>query len=132
MTWVGEVALTRTIAVSDGTSLNISGSSSGGSVVDGDEQNQLFNVSGGSTLGLQGLSLFNGASWDGGAVGLSGSSSLEIVDCSFDGNTADNDGGMITLRQDHFETYVYTKENREQDECGIHCAGFVFESRNRA
>lgn len=62
VTWVGEVLLTRTIAVSDGTSLKVLGSSSGGSVIDGEGlQHQLFNVSEGSTLELQGLSLMNGA-----------------------------------------------------------------------
>ena len=96
VTWVGDVSLTRAIAVSDGTSLEISGSSSGRSIVDGGAENQLFNVSNGSTLGLQGLSLVNGASsLGGGAVGLSGSSSLEIVDCWFNGNTADNYGGKL-------------------------------------
>lgn len=98
VTWVGEVTLTRTIALVNGTSLKISGSSSGGSVIDGGDQNQLFNVSGGSTLDLQGLSLVNGASsWGGGAVGLSGSSSLGIADCSFAGNTASGDGGAMKV-----------------------------------
>lgn len=98
VTWVGEVLLTRTIAVSDGTSLKVLGSSSGGSVIDGERLHQLFNVSEGSTLELQGLSLMNGASSSaGGAVALSGSSSLGIVDCSFEFNNATGDGGTNVL-----------------------------------
>ena len=95
VSWVGEVLLSRTIAVSDGTSLKVSGSSSGGSVIDGGGLHQLFNVSGGSTLDLEGLSLVNGASGWGGAVALVGSSALSLFDCSLYGNTASRgDGGM--------------------------------------
>lgn len=93
--WVGEVLLSRTIAVSDGTSLKVSGSSSGGSVIDGGGTYQLFNVSEGATLELQGLLLVNGASSSaGGAIALSGSSSLEVRNCSFEFNNATaGDGG---------------------------------------
>ncbi len=101
VTWVSEVLLTRTIDVPDGTSLKILGSSFGGSVVDGGAQNQLFNVSGASLLHLQDLSLVNGfSSRGGGAIGLSGSSSLEAVNCSFGDNTAGAgfDAGMLLLR----------------------------------
>ncbi len=103
--WVGELLLPRTIAVSDGSSLKISGSSSGGSVVDGGAQKQLFSVSGASFLDLQGLSLVNGnSSSGGGATGLSGSSSLRVVNCSFEGNSVGGggDGGMILLRRVFF------------------------------
>lgn len=94
VTWVGQVVLDSTIAISDGTSLKVLGSSSGGSVVDGGGLHQLFNVSSNtSILELQGLSLVNGASTlDGGAVALA-NSSLEVNDCSFDGNTAAGYGG---------------------------------------
>lgn len=98
VTWVGEVLLTRTITVSDGTSLKVLGSSSGGSVIDGGGLHQLFNVSEGSTLELQGLSLMNGASSSaGGAVALSDSSSIKVVDCSFEFNNATGDGGTNVL-----------------------------------
>lgn len=104
--WVGDVLLPGTIHVSNGTFLKVSGSSPGGSVVDGGAQHQLFNVSGGSVLELKDLSLVNGASSSGGAVGLSVSSSVEIVDCSFHGNAATSGNGgtfvvhveMSTLR----------------------------------
>lgn len=87
--WVGEVLISRTVRVSNGTSLRISGMASGGSIVDGGGLHQLFEVSGGSTLELQGISLFNGFSGEGGgAVALSDSSSLEVSGCSFDGNKA--------------------------------------------
>lgn len=92
--WVGEVLVSRTVRVSNGTSLRISGTSSGGSIVDGGGLYQLFHVSGGSTLELKGLSLVNGFSDEGGAaVAVSDASSLEVSGCSFDGNRA-GAGGM--------------------------------------
>eukprot|EP00752_Nemacystus_decipiens_P017814 g15971.t2 len=97
--WSGEVLVTSTIFVSNGTSLKITSSSSstslvftsGGAatgsqaVIDGGDEVQLFVVDAISSLELNGLSLQRGLA-GAGAVEVMDSSLLTAVDCSFSYN----------------------------------------------
>eukprot|EP00903_Cladosiphon_okamuranus_P007092 g6891.t2 len=111
VTWVGEVLITSTIVVPGGTSLKVTGSSFGQGVVYGGGQVRLFEVSPSSALELDFLSLVGGYAHGsdgsvyaagGGAVALLGdlfgpssdtAVSVDIVDCAFVGNTANNSNG---------------------------------------
>ena len=64
--WVGEVVVEETIHVTNGTSLNITGTA--GAVADGDFKTGLFAVDGGSFLHLRDMALVQGFASDGGAI----------------------------------------------------------------
>lgn len=89
--WVGEALLTRTIAVSNGSSVKVMGRGAGEAVIDGGGAVRLFEVNEGSTLELNRVSLVGGfSSGDGGAVHLAADSRLSVVNCSFVENIASN------------------------------------------
>lgn len=79
--WFGDVVISKTIYVTQGTSLNITGATSGAKA-DGDHTTQLFVVDGASSLHLTDMILANGDAYVGGAVQASGKASI-----SFGGKT---------------------------------------------
>lgn len=90
--------LTRTVSISNGTSVKIRGDGGEEAVIDGGGAVQLFQVKNGSALELLGLSLMGGndSSLDevnGGAVLVLSRSRLDVYNCSFSGNYADGSGG---------------------------------------
>lgn len=100
--------ISRTLAVSNGTSLNIAGAGTG--VIDGGGVTQLFEVEGGASLELDGMTLTGGLasfggsspdrmSADGGAVCLAQDSQLSAVDCSFFDNIADFGGAWGSMHK---------------------------------
>lgn len=64
--WMGEIVVEETIHVTNGTSLNITGTT--GAVADGDFKTGLFAVDGGSFLHLRDMTLVQGFASDGGAI----------------------------------------------------------------
>ncbi|CAM9630947.1 unnamed protein product, partial [Sphacelaria rigidula] len=94
--WSGEVLLTRTITISNESSVAVWGHGAGEAVIDGGGAVRLFEVDDGSTLQLSSLSLVGG--WadeygDGGAVMVTNSSQLRASNCFFIGNNATDHGG---------------------------------------
>lgn len=97
--WSGNVVISRTLILSNGTSLKVAGAGTG--VIDGGGVTRLFEVEGGASLELNGMSLtgglasFGASSVDhGGAVYLAQDSQLSAVDCLFFDNNADYYGGV--------------------------------------
>lgn len=88
--WHGRVELARTVAVGDGSSLNITGSET--AVIDGGGAIQLLTVSEGATLNLRTISLENGQADRGGSVFAKGSS-ITVVGSRFSGNKGTFGGG---------------------------------------
>ena len=80
VSWNGDVLTSRTISVSNGSTLDVTGSSEGtnGAVI-GDGTILLFEVDLGSTVSLTGLT-FSGGN---GALSVAGESIVEMADCSF-------------------------------------------------
>lgn len=111
VSWSGRVALTRTIVVSNGTSVRFSGYGTG--EADGAGIVRLFEVHDGSTLELDRFSLVRGAESGeviegtfigyGGGLLVSGSSRLAVSSCSFVSNFATFSGGKI---DDDVHTYM--------------------------
>lgn len=100
--WSGEVLVTKTISVSNSTSLTVTGSGSTmlpQAVIDGGGDVQLFVVDAGSSLELNSLSIQRGLAWpgSGGAVEVVDSSLLTVIDCSFSYNNASYFGGKEVL-----------------------------------
>ena len=101
VSWHGNVILSRTLSVSNGSTLNVAGSSDStdgdsGAVIFSDGTVLLFEVNSGSAVSLTGLTFSGGDS----AVRVNGGSFVEIIDCSFmDNNGASsNFGGGLTGR----------------------------------
>ncbi|CAN0070783.1 unnamed protein product, partial [Ectocarpus sp. 12 AP-2014] len=92
--WDEEVFVTTTIRVSDGTSLNITGTGPG-AIADGGGSTQLFVVEGGSTLHLSDMTLSNGSASSGGAISATDSSVSFSGNTSFSSNSANDSGGAI-------------------------------------
>ena len=81
VTWLGTVILSRTLSVSNGSTLNVTvgSSESTGAVVSGNGTILLIEVDLGSTVSLIGLTLSGGD----GALNVAGGSFIEAIDCSF-------------------------------------------------
>ena len=99
VSWNGSVVLSQTISVSNGTTLDVTGSSSestNGAVI-GDGTVPLFEVDLGSTVSLTGLTFSGGD----GALLVAGESIVEMADCSFMSNNKTspsfNGGGLTVL-----------------------------------
>ena len=102
VSWHGNVILSDTLSVSNGSTLNVTGSSD--SADDGDPSAVIFSdgtvvlieVDLGSTVSLTGLTFSGGD----GAVRVNGESFVEVTDCSFVDNnrTSSNLGGGLTVR----------------------------------
>lgn len=100
--WSGEVLVTKTMSVSNSTSLKIIGSGSTSppqAVINGGDEVRLFVVQGGSSLELNNLSIQPGMAWPGigEAVLVMDSSQLTVVDCSFSYSEAWSSGGETHL-----------------------------------
>ena len=96
VSWYGDIMLSRTISVSNGSTLNITGSSegTGGAFVIGDGTLLLFQVDLGSNVSLTGLTLSGGD----GALEVAGGSFIEMIDCNFMHNKRSSKvGGVLTL-----------------------------------
>ena len=81
VSWNGDVMLSKTISVSNGSTLDVTGSSSestNGAVIS-DGTVLLFEVDLGSTVSLKGLTFSSGDR----ALLVAGESVVEVVDCSF-------------------------------------------------
>lgn len=97
VTWYGNVTVSQTIAVRDGSTVTVSGATSppdGAAVVDGAEEARLFFVNGASTLNLHNLVLQGG--WhnaNGSAVYAEAQSTVKMFNCEFTDNTAHHEGG---------------------------------------
>lgn len=102
--WSGKVSLARTIVISNGTSVRVSGYGMG--EADGAGVVRLFEVRNGSTLELDGFSLVRGGAESveviegtfigyGGGLLVSGLSRLAVSSCSFVNNFATSSGGKI-------------------------------------
>lgn len=126
--WIGEVVLERSIIISNGSSVKVTGVDPGEAVIDGGDAIRLFQVSGSSTLLLNGLSLVGGfvtstesdddeadykfefralqtvpeiaQDGSGGAVFVADEDSrLTASTCTFARNSADARGGMYVCIQ---------------------------------
>ena len=98
VSWHGDVMLSQTLSVSNGSTLNVAGSESKddaetGAVVTSDGTLLLFEVDLGSTVSLTGLTFSGG---DGG-LRVTGGSFVEIIDCTFTNNkrTSSHRGGEL-------------------------------------
>ena len=97
--WHGNVILSRTLSVSNGSTLNVAASSDStdadtGAVVTSDGTFLLFEVDLGSTVALTGLTFSGG---DGGLT-VAGVSFVEVLDCTFTNNkitSSDQGGGEL-------------------------------------
>lgn len=131
VTWVGSVIVKRSIVVSGGSSLtvtgsgwinssavedqtgNTAGSSIEGSSIDGGGSVGIFIVSGGSTLALQDIVLQHGNSSRGGAISAKASNSstgqnaISITDCLFLRNNGTSSGGEM-----HGKLYTEPDRNK--------------------
>lgn len=101
VTWSGNVVLTRTIALSDGKSVKITGAAAGEAVItSGEPPVRLFALNG-STLELDRLSLVGAEAameWDerienGAGLLVSDSSRVDVFNCSFVGLQTRDGGG---------------------------------------
>ena len=97
VSWHGNVTLSRTLSVSNGSTLNVAGSTDktdgdSGAVIFSDGTVLLFEIDLVSNVSLTGLTFSGGD----GAVRVSGESFLEVIGCSFVDNniTSSNLGGM--------------------------------------
>ena len=97
--WHGNVILSRTLSVSNGSTLNVTASSEStdadtGAVVTSDGTLLLFEADLGSTVSLTGLTLHGGD----GALTVTGGSLVEVIDCTFTRNnrTSSYQGGGLT------------------------------------
>ena len=100
VSWHGDVMISRTLSVSNGSTLNVTGSESTdadtGAVVTSDGTLLLFEVDLGSTIFLTGLTFYGGD----GALRVTGDSFVEIIDRSFINNnitSSDRGGGLTEL-----------------------------------
>ena len=101
VSWHGNVILSRTLSVSNGSTLNVAASSDStdadtGAVVTSDGTFLLFEADLGSTVSLTGLTLYGGD----GALRVTGGSFVEVVDCTFTKNnrtSSDLGGGLTRL-----------------------------------
>ena len=97
--WVGNITLSQTLAVTDGSSLTIDGESSDSTVDGMGNTGPLIFVEGASSkLTLRNLSIARGSGHDGGGVYASTSATVKVVNCIFSGNNAGDDGGGISIR----------------------------------
>ena len=90
--WRGDILISRTFLVSNGSTLNVTGSSEDASaVVSGDDTVRLFEVDLGSTLLLETLTLTGGDQ----ALSVYGGSYVDVTDCTFanNHNNGSGDGG---------------------------------------
>ncbi|CAN0193401.1 unnamed protein product, partial [Ascophyllum nodosum] len=89
VSWHGNVMLSRTLSVSNGSTLNVTASSDStddadtGAVVTSDGTLLLFEADLGSTVSLTGLTLYGGD----GALAVTAGSLVEVIDCTFTKNT---------------------------------------------
>ena len=102
VSWHGDVMLNQTLSVSNGSTLNVAGSSENtedadtGAVVTSDGTLLLFEVDDGSTVSLTGLTLYGGN----GALRVTADSFVEVIDCTFKNNniiSSDLGGGLTRL-----------------------------------
>ena len=101
VSWHGNVILSHTLSVSNGSTLNVASSSDctdgdSDAVIFSDGTVLLFEVDSGSTASLTGLTFSGGD----GAVRVNGESFVEVIDCSFVDNkiTSSDFGGGLTVR----------------------------------
>ena len=100
VTWHGNVMLSRTLSVSNGSTLNVVGYSEStddtgaSAAVISDGTVLLFEIALGSTVSLTGLTLSGGN----GALRVSEKSLVELIDCNFTDNnrTSSYEGGELT------------------------------------
>ena len=89
VSWHGDVKLSRTLSVSNGTHLNVTGSSeSTGAVIISDGTVLLLEVDLGSTVLLTGLTFSGGD----GALRVAGESFVKVIDCSYLHNNRTSSG----------------------------------------
>ena len=100
VSWHGNVILSRFLSVSNGSTLNVAGSSDStdgdsGAAIFSDGTVLLLEVDLGSTVSLTGLTFSGGD----GAVRVNGESFVEVIDCSFVDNkiTSSDFGGGLTV-----------------------------------
>ena len=96
VTWHGTVMLSRTLSVSNGSTLNVTGSTkSTGAAISGDGTILLIEVDLASTVSLTGLTLSGGD----GALHVTEKSFIEVIDCSFVRNnrTSSSYGGGLSV-----------------------------------
>ena len=90
VSWHGDVMLSRTLSVSNGTQMNVTGSSeSTGAVIMSDGTKLMLDVDLGSTVLLTGLTFSGGD----GALRVAGESLVKVIDCSFLHNRASSGTG---------------------------------------
>ena len=97
--WHGDVIISRTLSVSNGSTLNVAASSDitdadTGAAVTSDGTFLLFEVDLGSTVTLTGLT-FSGGN---GGLRIAGGSFVEVIDCTFTNNkvtSSDQGGGEL-------------------------------------
>ncbi|CAN0323906.1 unnamed protein product, partial [Pylaiella littoralis] len=91
--WSGKVSLTRTISISNGSSVTVTGlGAADEAVIDGDGAVRLFEVTEGSTLQLNTVSLVGGLSDEGGAIYSVSSNVIIGGDTTFTNNAASSGG----------------------------------------
>lgn len=102
VTWIGSVTLEETIHVGEGTTVNVTGSPDGTSVVDGASQTSQFNLAGGGVLHLSDLTLVGGRAeaGSGGGALLATDAAVTLTRCAFVDNAAEFGGAMVVARSE--------------------------------
>lgn len=92
--WYGQIEISRSLNLRNGSALNITGLDA--AVIKGNGTDRLFTVSGGATLSLESITIEGGRAPDGeygGAISANESSNLNLHNCSFMNNNATLGGG---------------------------------------
>ena len=96
--WVGDIVITETFVVLDGTVLNLTGVGSTRALIDGGGTTGLFTVFNAS-LYVSNTTLVNGTSTSGGAIAALGSK-VSLSQTAFIGNAATFDGGALFVARE--------------------------------
>ena len=120
VSWVGNVTLERTIHVSAGTTLNITGSPDGTSAADGAGRTSLFSLDDGGVLHLSDLTLANGRAASGSAGGaiLAVDAAVALTRCTLADNEADFGGAILVGRSELVAADVSFERNSAPFEGG--------------
>lgn len=95
VTWEGNVGINQTLGIADDTTLHITGSDDGTSIVHSVGDVRLFEVNGtGSALYLESITLQGGRADCGGAVAVR-QASITLLDCDVNDNEATSEGGKL-------------------------------------
>ena len=117
----GSFLVDKTIQVSDGTVLNVTGAGTNGNTfIDGGKSVQIFSVVN-SELNLKDITLINGNGTDGGAISAK-SSKLSLVSTRFVSNNGHNGGAMYISKK----STVYCSGSSFTNNTASYGGGYVY------